>query len=93
MRLVADANVLLSAVRERVKAVLEHREVSEVLTTEFMLAKVQEYSIQLACKRRLALDVVIMAVATLPVGALQGAVGEAPSPRLRCGSASPIQMT
>ena len=68
MKLIADANVLLSAVLGgRAKAVLEHPEVTEVLTTESTLSEVQEYAAQLARKKRLSLDVVLMAVAALPV--------------------------
>ena len=45
MRLVADANVLLSAVLGgRAKAVLEHPGVTEILTTQITLSEVQEYA-------------------------------------------------
>ena len=45
MRLAADANVLLSAVLGgRARAVLEHPNVQEILTTETILAEVQEYA-------------------------------------------------
>jgi predicted nucleic acid-binding protein len=68
VRLVADANVLLSAViGGRAKAVLEHPSVEEVLTSEATLAEVQEYATQLAAKKRLSQDVVLLAVASLPV--------------------------
>ncbi len=68
MRLVADANVLLSAVLGgRARAVLEHPRTTEVFTAEVTLAEVQEYAAQLAAKKHLSLDVVLMAVATLPV--------------------------
>ena len=68
MRVVADANVLLSAViGGRAKAVLEHPDIDEVLTTQSALEEVQEYAAQLASKRGLSLDIVLMAVATLPV--------------------------
>ena len=68
MRLVADANVLLSAViGGRAKAVLEHPSVTEVFAAEATLAEVEEYAAQLAAKKRLSLDVVLMAVASLPV--------------------------
>ena len=68
MRLVADANVLLSAViGGRAKAVLEHPSVSEVFAAEATLAEVPEYAAQLAARKRLPLDVVLMAVASLPV--------------------------
>ncbi len=65
MRLVADANVLLSAVLGgRAKAVLEHPAETEVLTSELTLSEVQEYASGLARKKRLPLDVVLMAVVT-----------------------------
>jgi len=47
--------------------VLRHPAVEEILTTEVTLAEVQEYAGQLALKRRLAVDVVLLAAATLPV--------------------------
>ena len=57
MRLVADANVLLSAVLGgRARAVLEHTGVIEVLTAEATLAEVQEYAAELAAKKRLSLS-------------------------------------
>ena len=72
MRLVADANVLLSAVLGgRARAVLEHPQITEVLTAETTLAEVQEYAAQLAAKKHLSLDVVLMAVVTLPVNVVQ----------------------
>jgi predicted nucleic acid-binding protein len=68
VRLVADANVLLSAViGGRAKVVLEHPSVEEVLTSEATLAEVQEYATQLAAKKPLSQDVVLLAVASLPV--------------------------
>jgi len=68
VRLVADANVLLSAVLGgRAKVVLEHPSVTEVLTSEATLAEVQEYAAQLAARKRLSPDVVLLAVASLPV--------------------------
>ncbi len=72
MRLVADANVLLSAViGGRAKAVLEHPSVTEILTAEATLTEVQEYAAQLAVKRHLSQDVVLLAVASLPVRVVQ----------------------
>jgi len=72
VRLVADANVLLSAViGGRAKAVLEHPSITEIFAAEATLAEVQEYAAQLAAKKRLALDVVLMAVASLPVTVVQ----------------------
>jgi len=77
VRLVADANVLLSAVLGgRARAVLEHPQIIEVLTAETTLAEVQEYAAQLAAKKHLSLDIVLMAVATLPVNVLQRDVYE-----------------
>ena len=68
MRLAADANVLLSAVLGgRAKLVLDHPQVSEIFTAAVTLAEVEEYAAELARRKRLRLDVVLMAVATLPV--------------------------
>ncbi|HEY6990398.1 MAG TPA: PIN domain-containing protein [Bryobacteraceae bacterium] len=68
MKLAADANVLLSAViGGQAARVLRHAAIEEILTTETTLAEVQEYAGQLARKRRLAIDVVLLATATLPV--------------------------
>ena len=68
MRLVADANVLLSAVLGgRAKLVFGQPGVEEVLTTAFTLGEVQEYAEQLARAKRLSLDTVLLAAATLPV--------------------------
>ncbi|HMD97028.1 MAG TPA: PIN domain-containing protein [Terriglobia bacterium] len=68
MRLVADANVLLSAVLGgRAKLVLGHPDITEVLTAGETLGEVQEYAGSLARKKRLAEDLVLLAVAALPV--------------------------
>jgi len=68
VKLVADANVLLSAVLGgRAGVVLEHPNVTEVLAAENIIAEVQEYAPRLAVKKRLSLDLVLMTVATLPV--------------------------
>ena len=68
MKLVADANVLLSAViGGRAKLVLNHREVRSVFTTESTLAEGQEYAPVLAEKKRLPADIVLLAIAALPV--------------------------
>lgn len=75
MRLVADANVLLSAViGGRARVVLEHPSVAEILTTESALAEVQQYAARLATRKRLALDVVLLAIASLPVKVVERAV-------------------
>jgi predicted nucleic acid-binding protein len=68
VRLAADANVLLSAILGgRARLILEHPQVSEVLTTQQTLAEVQEYAVVLARKKRLAEDLVLLAVGALPV--------------------------
>jgi predicted nucleic acid-binding protein len=68
VKLVADANVLLSAVLGgRAAVILQHPEVEAVFTAEATLAEVQEYAAQLARKKRLPMDLVLMAAATLPV--------------------------
>jgi predicted nucleic acid-binding protein len=68
VRLAADANVLLSAlIGGRARLVLTHPEVTEVLTTEKVLAEVREYVPSLALKRKLDPASLLLAVATLPV--------------------------
>ena len=68
MKLAADANVLLSAlIGGQAVRVLRHTAIEEILTTEATLAEVQEYAPLLAQKKRLPLDVVLLAAATLPV--------------------------
>ena len=68
MKLVADANVLLSAlIGGQAVRVLRHTAIEEILTTETTLAEVQEYATQLAQKKGLPMDVVLLAAATLPV--------------------------
>ena len=68
MRLVADANVLLSAVLGgRAKLVLEHPKVTEVITAQATFGEVQEYAAHLAKKKRLSLDLVLLSLAVLPV--------------------------
>ena len=68
MRLVADANVLLSAViGGQARTVLEHPAVEGVVTTESTFEEVREYASHLARKKRLSLELVPLAVATLPV--------------------------
>jgi predicted nucleic acid-binding protein len=68
VRLAADANVLLSAlIGGQAKRVLQHPAIEEILTTGATLDEVQEYAGQLARKRGLAVDTVLLAVAALPV--------------------------
>lgn len=97
MRLVADANVLLSAVLGgRAGLILNHPRVLEVLTTDSTFAEVQEYASHLARNRRLSLDVLLLAVASLPVTVVEPEVYAAKLPeaekqigrRDRCDSRS-----
>lgn len=68
MKLAADANVLLAAViGGRARLVLNHPLVLEVFTTEPTLAEVEEYALVLAEKKKLRPDLVLLAVAALPV--------------------------
>jgi predicted nucleic acid-binding protein len=92
VRLVADGNVLLSAVLGgRAKAVLEHPGVTEVFTAEVTLAEVQEYAAGLAIRKRFSLDMVLMAVAALPVRVVQREVyaKSIPEARRRIGRRDP----
>src|ERR1700683_5273567 len=68
MRVAADANVLLSAILGgRARLILESSRIDEILTTESILAEVREYAVVLAKKRNLSADILLLAVATLPV--------------------------
>lgn len=68
MKLVADANVLLSAVLGgRAKLVLTHPAVESIYTAESTFREVEEYAGVLAVKKRLPLDTLLLATATLPV--------------------------
>jgi predicted nucleic acid-binding protein len=68
VKLAADANVLLSAViGGRARLVLSHPQVQEVFTTEHTFAEVEEYASDLARKRRLPSDILLLTVAALPV--------------------------
>jgi predicted nucleic acid-binding protein len=68
VELAADANVLLSAlIGGQARRVLDHPAVERVLTTEVTMAEVHEYAAELASKRRLSPDIVLLAAATLPV--------------------------
>lgn len=92
MRLVADANVLLSAViGGRARAVLQHPSIAEVFTPEATLAEVQEYASQLAAKKRLSQDMVLLAAASLPVSVVERATYEKsiPEAKRRIGRRDP----
>lgn len=68
MKIAADANVLLSAVLGgRARLILEHPTIEKVFTAEEAFAEVQEYAAILAKKKRLTMDLVLLAVDTLPV--------------------------
>ena len=68
MRLVADANVLLSAlIGGRARLVLQHPDVDEVFTAAATLDEVSEYAEGLAEKKGLRLDVLALALAALPL--------------------------
>lgn len=68
MRLVADANVLLSAaIGGRAQVVLTHQEIEEILTVSAVMDEVREYLWHLGRKKRLREDILLMVVATLPV--------------------------
>ncbi len=74
MRLAADANVLLAAVLGgRARLILENPQVEEILTVEQAVSEVEEYAVQLARKKGLAEDLVILAVGALPVSIIDRA--------------------
>jgi predicted nucleic acid-binding protein len=77
VRLVADANPLLSAVLGgRARLILENSQIDETLTTENALAEVREYAVVLAKKRKLSPDLLLLAVASLPVTVVEQSVYE-----------------
>jgi predicted nucleic acid-binding protein len=68
VKLVADANVLLSAVLGGKSAlILKHPEIESVSVAEPIFAEVLEYAPLLARKKKLSEDVVLLAVQSLPV--------------------------
>ena len=72
MKIAADANALLSAVLGgRANLILQHPEVEEIFTAEETLDEVQEYALRLARKKRLHEDLVLLAMATLPVTVIE----------------------
>ena len=74
MKLAADANVLLAAVLGgRAKLILGSAEVEEILTAETTFAEVEQYTAVLARKRRLPIDLLLLAVASLPVTIVEAA--------------------
>ena len=82
MKLAADANVLLAAViGGRARLILNHPRVLEILTTARTLAEVEEYAPVLAEKRQLRTDLLVLAVAALPLTVVDGAVYAKKLPR------------
>ncbi len=92
MRLAADANVLLAAILGgRSRLILDSPKVEEVLTAEPTLAEVREYAGVLARKRRLSADLLLVAIATLPITVLPPAdyVSSVNEARRRIGRRDP----
>jgi predicted nucleic acid-binding protein len=72
VKIAADANALLSAVLGgRANLIVQHPEVEEIFTAEETLDEVQEYAPALARKKRLHEDLVLLALATLPVTVME----------------------
>ena len=68
MKLVADANVLLSAaLGDRARLVLSHPDVEQVFTSEATFSEAQEYAGVLAVRKRLPRETALLAVAALPI--------------------------
>jgi predicted nucleic acid-binding protein len=68
VKLAADANVLLSAlIGGRAKLILNHPQIHEVFTAEYTLAEVEEYVPILSRQKRLPSDILLLAVAALPI--------------------------
>jgi len=68
VNLAADANVLLSAViGGRARLAFNHPQVGEIFTTEYTFGEVEEYASVLARRKRLPSDILLLAVAALPV--------------------------
>jgi predicted nucleic acid-binding protein len=77
VKLAADANALLSAVLGgRARLVLDHPDIDEVVTTEATFAEVREYSLLLGRKKKIAPDMLLLAVAALPVSIISPEVYE-----------------
>ena len=72
MRLVADANVLLSAViGGRAALALRHEKVDQIFAPSTAYDEVVEYLPSLAKKKRLELDTLLLACAALPVAVVE----------------------
>jgi predicted nucleic acid-binding protein len=92
VRLVADANVLLSAViGGRAALALRHHAVEQVFTPSAAYDEVFEYVPTLARKKRLELDTLLLACAALPVTVVERSEYEAklPTAKRRIGRRDP----
>ncbi len=92
MRVAADANVLLAAVLGgRAHLILQRPELEEILTAEATFAEVQQYAALLAKKKGLSSDLLLLAVASLPVRIIEAAAyaGSISEARRRIGRRDP----
>jgi predicted nucleic acid-binding protein len=92
VQLVADANVLLSAViGGRAALALRHEKVEQVFTPSTAYDEVFEYLPSLAKKKRLELDTLLLACAALPVTVVERSEYEAKlsTARRRIGKRDP----
>ena len=92
MQLVADANVLLSAViGGRASLVLRHDTIGQVFTPAAACDEVFEYLPSLAKKKRLDLDTLILACGVLPVTVVERSEyeGKLSTARRRIGKRDP----
>jgi predicted nucleic acid-binding protein len=92
VRLVADANVLLSAViGGRAALALRHDKVEQVFTPAAAYDEVFEYLPALAKKKRLELDTLLLACAALPVTVVERSEyeGKLSTARSRIGKRDP----
>jgi predicted nucleic acid-binding protein len=92
VRLVADANVLLSAViGGRAALALRHDAVEQIYTPVAAYDEVLEYLPSLAKKKRLELDTLLLAFAALPVTVMERSEYQAklPAARRRMGKRDP----
>lgn len=68
MRLAADAEVLLAAILGgRSRLILSSPKIEQIFTAEPTIAEVREYAVLLARKKHLPADLLLLAVASLPV--------------------------
>ncbi len=92
MQLVADANVLLSAViGGRAALVLRHEQVEQIFTSTAAYDEVFEYLAPLAKKKRLDLDTLLLTLAALPVTVVERSEYQQhlPEARRRIGKRDP----